>query len=94
MMDRLGRKPKLADYDLPWWWRKQQVADSPAKAKYDGQSWQEAKIGGVCFIPVVEEARDQRQSWPKPNMIDSLANRKPELADYVLPWGLGAKACL
>ena len=55
------------------------------EAKYDGQTWQEAKIGRLCFTLVVEEAKDFTQSWWEPNMMDSLVHRKPELADYVLP---------
>ena len=51
--------------------------------KYDGQTWQEAQIGEVCFTLVVKEARDCTQSWW--DMMDSLG-RKPKLAESVLPW--------
>ena len=44
-MDRLGRKPFFTDSSLE---RKQKTVSK--EAKYDGQSWQEAKIGGLPYF--------------------------------------------
>ena len=45
--DSLGRTPFSADSSHG---RKQEIADSSAEAKYDRQSRQEVKIGGLVYI--------------------------------------------